>query len=41
LKWVSLEIELKKAKPTAEDFDANLADFMDDEDLESLGWRLI
>ena len=36
-----LEIELKKEKPTAEDFDANLADFMSDEDLESLGGDLV
>ena len=36
-----MEIELKKDKPTAEDFDANLADFMSDEDLESLGGDLV
>ena len=36
-----LEVELKPAKPTAEDFDANLADFMDDADLEGLGGDLI
>jgi len=36
-----LEIELKKEEPTAEDFDANLADFMSDEDLESLGSELV
>ena len=36
-----LEIELKKEEPTAEDFDANLADFMSDEDLESLGGDLV
>ncbi len=36
-----LEIELKPAKPTAEDFDANLADFMDDAELEGLGGDLI
>ena len=35
-----MEIELKKAEPTAEDFDANLADFMSDEDLDSLGGDL-
>lgn len=36
-----LEIELEKREPTAEDFDANLADFMDDSDLEALGSDLI
>ena len=36
-----MEIELKKQEPTAEDFDANLADFMSDEDLESLGGDLV
>jgi len=36
-----LEIELKKEEPTAEDFDANLADFMSDEDLDSLGGDLV
>ena len=36
-----LEIEPKKEEPTAEDFDANLADFMSDEDLESLGGDLV
>ena len=36
-----LEVELKPAKPTAEDFDANLADFMDDAELEGLGGDLI
>jgi hypothetical protein len=36
-----LEIELEKREPTAEDFDANLADFMDDSDLEELGSDLI
>ena len=36
-----LEVELKPAKPSAEDFDANLADFMEDEDLQSLGEDLI
>ena len=35
-----MEIELKKAESTAEDFDANLADFMSDEDLDSLGGDL-
>jgi len=36
-----LEIELERSEPTAEDFDANLADFMDDSDLEGLGSDLI
>jgi len=36
-----MEIELKKQEPTAEDFDANLADFMSDEDLDSLGGDLV
>ena len=36
-----LEIELEKREPTAEDFDANLANFMDDSDLEALGSDLI
>lgn len=36
-----IEIELEKREPTAEDFDANLADFMDDSDLEELGSDLI
>ena len=36
-----LEIELEKREPTAEDFDANLADFMDDSDLEAIGSDLI
>ncbi len=36
-----IEIELEKREPTAEDFDANLADFMDDSELESLGGDLI
>ena len=31
-----LEIDLKPQKPTAEDFDANLADFMEDKDLAML-----
>ena len=31
-----LEIDLKPQKPTAEDFDANLADFMEDKDLTML-----
>ena len=36
-----MEIDLKPQKPTAEDFDANLADFMEDKELESLGSDLI
>lgn len=36
-----IEIELRPSKPTAEDFDANLADFMDDSELQSLGEDLI
>jgi hypothetical protein len=36
-----IEIELSPSKPTAEDFDANLADFMDDSELQSLGEDLI
>jgi hypothetical protein len=36
-----VEIELTPAKPTKEDFDANLADFMDDSDLEGLGADLV
>jgi len=36
-----LEIELEPAKPSAEDFDANLADFMDDSELQGLGEELI
>ena len=36
-----IEIELRPSKPTAEDFDANLADFMDDSELQSLGEELI
>ena len=37
-----IEIDLKpQRKPTAEDFDANLADFMDDNELSSLGSDLI
>jgi hypothetical protein len=36
-----VEIELTPAKPTKEDFDANLADFMDDSDLEGLGSDLV
>lgn len=36
-----LEIDLKPAKPSAKDFDANLAEYMDDSDLESLAGELI
>jgi hypothetical protein len=37
-----IEIDLKpQRKPTAEDFDANLADFMDDNELSTLGSELI
>jgi hypothetical protein len=36
-----VEIELTPGKPSKEDFDANLADFMDDSDLESLGSDLV
>jgi len=36
-----VEIELTPDKPTKEDFDANLADFMDDSDLEGLGSDLV
>jgi len=36
-----VEIELTPAKPTKEDFDANLADFMDDSALEGLGADLV
>ena len=36
-----IEIELRPQKPTAEDFDANLADFMEDSELESLGSELV
>ena len=36
-----VEIDLKPQKPTAEDFDANLADFMDDSDLGALGNDLV
>ena len=36
-----IEIDLKPKKPTAEDFDANLADFMEDGELDSLGGELI
>jgi hypothetical protein len=36
-----LEIEIEKGEPTAEDFEANLADFIDDGELQSLGDELI
>ena len=36
-----IEIDLKPQKPTAEDFDANLADFIEDKDLQSLGMDLV
>ena len=36
-----LEIDLEPAKETAEDFDANLAEYMDERELESLGSELI
>ena len=36
-----IEIELEKREPTAEDFDANLADFMSDSELEELGGELV
>jgi hypothetical protein len=36
-----VEIELTPDKPSKEDFDANLADFMDDSDLEGLGSELV
>jgi hypothetical protein len=36
-----VEIDLKPQKPTAEDFDANLAEFMDDSELGALGNDLV
>ena len=36
-----IELELEPAEDTAEDFNANLAEFMDDRDLASLGSELI
>jgi len=36
-----IEIDLKPQKETAKDFDANLADFMDDSELDSLGADLV
>ena len=36
-----LEIELEKREETAEDFDANLAEYIDDRELQSLGEQLV
>ena len=36
-----IEIELEKREPTAEDFDANLAEFLSDGELASLGDELV
>ena len=36
-----VEIDLKPQKETAKDFDANLADYMDDDELDSLGKDLV
>jgi hypothetical protein len=36
-----IEIEMEKREPTDEDFDANLADFMDEGELASLGDELV
>jgi hypothetical protein len=36
-----VEIEIEKREPTADDFDANLADFIDGSELQSLGDELI
>ena len=36
-----VEIDLKPQKETAKDFDANLADYMDDDELDSLGEDLV
>ena len=36
-----IEIDLKPEKETAKDFDANLANFMDDGDLDTLGQELV
>jgi len=36
-----IEIDLKPRKETAEDFDANLAEYMDEGDLDSLGSELV
>ena len=36
-----IEIDLKPRKETSEDFDANLAEYMDEGDLDSLGSDLV
>jgi hypothetical protein len=36
-----IEIDLKPQKETADTFDANLAEYMDDNDLDSLGQDLV
>ena len=36
-----LEIEIEPGKETAEDFDANLAEFMDDGELQAIGNTLL
>ena len=36
-----IEIELRPERETAETFDANLADYMDDSELDSLGHELV
>ena len=41
IKMDGLEIELEKAEPTADDFDANLAEYMSDKDLASLVGDLV
>ena len=41
LQMGDIEIDLKPRKETAEDFDANLAEYMDEGDLDSLGSELI
>jgi len=41
LQMGDIEIDLKPQKETAEEFDANLAEFMDDSDLQSLGMELV
>ena len=35
-----LEIEIEKAEPTAEDFDANLAEFMDESAMDTMASTL-
>jgi hypothetical protein len=37
LAWVTLRLISKPQKETADTFDANLAEYMDDNDLDSLG----